>query len=158
MGLLGGDRALDDAGDIAEAYRRAEQRLRLLLLGDGVSQPGVVKGEEARLRVTTALRHMREAFASAVEADTGRAVEAQARASELQEELLRVASEATTAKRKSEALLTASQVAQELGLSVDAVYRAVRRSEIAAFRPGKGPRAALRIPMSELARLRESRS
>ena len=149
---------LHDAGDVADAYRRAEQRLRLLLLGDGLSQPGVVKGEEARLRVTTALRHMREAFAAAVERDTGRAEAAQARASELQEELLRLASQASAAKRESEALLTSSEVARELGVSVDAVYRAVRRNEIAAFRPGKGPRAALRIPASELARLRESRS
>jgi excisionase family DNA binding protein len=158
MGLLGGDGVLHDVGDVAEAYRRAEQRLRLLLLGDGMNQPGVVKGEEARVRITTALRHMREAFATALEHDTGRAEEAHARASELQEELLRLASQAATARRESEGLLTASQVARELGLSVDAVYRAVRRNEIAAFRPGKGPRAALRIPASEIRRLRESGS
>ena len=158
MGLLGGDGTLHDADDVAEAYRRAEQRLRLLLLGDGLSQPGIVKGEEARLRVTTALRHMREAFAAAVEHDTGRAEAAQARANELQDELLRLASQAAAAKRKNEALLTAAEVARELDVSVDAVYRAVRRNEIAAFRTGKGERRALRIPASEVGRLRERRS
>ena len=156
--MLGENGVLHDAGDVANGYRRAEQRLRLLLLGDGLSEVGLVKGEEARLRVTTALRHMREAFAAAVDRDTGRAEEAQARADELQEELLRLASEAATAKRESEALLTATEVADELGLSANAVYRAVRRNEIAAFRTGKGERGALRIPASEVARLRDSRS
>jgi excisionase family DNA binding protein len=155
--LLGGDAVPHAAGDVAEAYRRAEQRLRLLLLGDGVSEVGVVKGEEARLRVTTALRHMREAFTAAVEDQGDRAEAAQARATELQEELLRLASQAATATRESEALLTATEVARELGVSVDAVYRRVKRNEIAAVRPGKGKRRAIRIPASEVGRLRESR-
>ena len=155
MGLLGGDGVTHDTGDFAEAYRRAEQRLRLLLLGDGFSEPGVVKGEEARLRVTTALRHMREAFAAAADKDAGRAESSQAQVTELQEELLRLASHAAE-ERTSEATLTATEVARELGVSVNAVYRAVKRNEIAAFRPGKGRRGALRIPASEVGRLRES--
>ena len=146
-----------DSGEVAEGYRRAEQRLRLLLLGDGLSEVGVVKGEEARLRVTTALRHMREAFAAAVEHDTGRVEAARARANELQDELLRLASQAATPNRESEAVLTATEVAQELGVSVTAVYRAVKRNEIAAFRIGNGERGALRIPASEVGRLRERR-
>jgi excisionase family DNA binding protein len=149
---------MHDARDAAEAHRVAEQRLRLLLLGDGFSQPGIVKGEEARLRVTTALRHMREAFAAAAEHDTGRAEAARARANELQEELLRLASQAATAKRESETLLTATEVARELSVSVDAVYRAVRRREIAAFRTGNGERGTFRIPASEVGRLRKSHS
>jgi excisionase family DNA binding protein len=135
--------------EVTEAYRRAEQRLRLLLLGDGLSEPGVVKGEEARMRVTTALRQMRESFAEALDAE--------ARVTELQEELLRLASRRVEESAKSEPLLTATEVARELDMSVDAVYRAVKRNEIAALRTGKSSRRALRIPASEVGRLRESR-
>lgn len=144
MGLLAGDGAMHEPGDVAEAYRRAEQRLRLILLGDGLSEPGIVKGEEARLRVTTALRHMREAFAQALDNDA-----------ELQEELLRRASDASERTPKSGVLLTPTEVAQELGVSVDVVYRSVKRREIAALRTGDSRRGALRIPASELGRLRE---
>jgi excisionase family DNA binding protein len=121
------------ADEIAEAYRRAEQRLRLVLLGDGVSEPGLVKGEEARLRVTTALRRMRDAFADALDDDDA------------------------GSPRENRALLTPTEVARELGVRVDAVYRAVKRNEIAVLRAGTNPRGALRIPASEVARLRESR-
>ncbi len=38
-----------------------EQRLRDVLLGDGMNSPGVVKGEEQRAKVSAHLRRMREA-------------------------------------------------------------------------------------------------
>ena len=141
--------------EVTETYRRAEQRLRLLLLGDGLSEPGVVKGEEARMRVTTALRQMRESFAEALGAE--------ARATELQDELLRLAarhadaSAATESETQPEPLLTPAEVARELDVSVGRVYRAVKRNEIAALRTGKSDRGALRIPASEVGRLRERR-
>ena len=43
-----------------EMYRTADRQLRLLLLGDGVDTPGLVKGEDFRGRVIADLRHMRE--------------------------------------------------------------------------------------------------
>jgi excisionase family DNA binding protein len=145
---------MEHAGDAAETYRRADLRLRLLLLGDGLSEPGIVKGEEARLRVTTALRHMREAFAEALEADARRTEAAQARVTEVREELLRLASQAAATGSKDAALLSPSEVARELDVTVDAVYRAVKRNEIASLRAGSGRSAALRIPASEVDRLR----
>src|SRR5262245_48027564 len=129
--------------EIAETFRRAELRLRLVLLGDGVSEPGAVKGEEARLRVTSTLRQMREAFAQAVE---------EARRSSSTEQPTAELREPTP-----DPLLTPSEVADEVGVSVDAVYRAVKRNEIAALRHGNTRRGAIRIPASEARRLRRSR-
>ena len=130
--------------EIAEAFRRADLRLRLMLLGDGMSEPGAVKGEEARQRVTSALRQMREAFAQAIE---------QAQRPPATEEPMREETEPTP-----DPLLTPSEVADEVGVSVDAVYRAVKRNEIAALRHGNARRGAIRIPASEARRLRRSRS
>jgi hypothetical protein len=45
-----------------DAYRAAEQRLRLLLMGDGLYETGTVRGESARARVNAELRHLRAAF------------------------------------------------------------------------------------------------
>jgi excisionase family DNA binding protein len=76
---------------------------------------------------------------------------------ELQEELLRLASRAAATTPGTEPLLTPAEVARALDVRVDAVYRAVKRNEIAALRTGKSGRSALRIPASEVGRLRESR-
>jgi excisionase family DNA binding protein len=145
------------ADEITEAYRTAERRLRRLLFGDGEMEPGVVKGEEARMRAMTSLRHMREAFAEALEDGVGRAEAAETRATELQQELLQVAARAAALGPEPGALLTPAEAAAELNVSVASVYRAVRRSEIAALRPAHERRGALRIPASEVGRLRESR-
>ena len=51
-----------------DSYRKAEQRLRDLLFGDGVYTAGLVKGDEQRQRVTAALHRMREAFDEMVQA------------------------------------------------------------------------------------------
>jgi excisionase family DNA binding protein len=144
------------ADEITESYRHAEQRLRRMLLGDGMTEPGVVKGEESRVRVTTVLRRMREAFAVALDEGTGRAEAAESRAAELQEELLGLAAQAAAPPPEKTSLLTPAEVAEELDLSVASVYRAVKRNEIAAFRPGNGRRGALRIPSSEVGRLRRN--
>ena len=55
--------------DPVESYRNAELRLRQVLLGNGVDTPGLVKGEDLRVRVNRDLRRMREAFNSAVLVD-----------------------------------------------------------------------------------------
>jgi hypothetical protein len=81
-----------DAEELAEAYRRAERRLQELLFGDGVYTPGLVRGEEGRDEVTSALRRMRNAFAAALaENEEGRAEKAETRNADLEEELRRIA-------------------------------------------------------------------
>lgn len=85
---MGQDEAVD-------AYRAVERRIRLLLLGDGSYETGVVRGEEARARVTTQLRHLRTAFDGVVarnEAD-------EARILDLEEELKAQAAAATRKAR-----------------------------------------------------------
>jgi hypothetical protein len=76
--------AVDDS---VNAYRQAERRLRELLLGDGVTNVGLVKGEERRLEITRIMRRMRSAFDVVVEQDAGRAAEAEARLADLEEAL-----------------------------------------------------------------------
>ena len=79
--------------ELTETYRRADQRLRLLLLGDGSETPGRVRGEEYRQQVTAKLRRMRNAFHDAVlESEESRADHVEPRAAGLEEELQRVAS------------------------------------------------------------------
>jgi excisionase family DNA binding protein len=148
--------------DLPERYRRADLRLRQLLLGDGSETPGVVKGDEARQRVTAELRHMRDAFAESIEReeDESSAARAEERVAELEEELRQIA--AAHARREPReplaALMTAAQAAQALGVSTSSVYRAVRRGDVRAVRPtGLGGRA-LRIPRSEVDRLLERAS
>jgi hypothetical protein len=77
-----------------DAYRAAEQRLRLLLMGDGLYEVGIVRGESARARVNAELRHLRAAFDEVVaETEAG-----EARILGLEEELKARASSA--ARRK----------------------------------------------------------
>ena len=80
------------AEEPVETYRRAERRLQELLFGDGVYTPGLVRGEEGREEVTSALRRMRNAFATALaENEEGRAEKAETRVADLEEELRRIA-------------------------------------------------------------------
>jgi hypothetical protein len=69
--------------DPAEEFRKAERHLRGVLLGDGSSRPGVVKGEEARAQLTRILVRMRDAF----ETSLREGARAEARAAGLEEEL-----------------------------------------------------------------------
>ncbi len=77
------------ADDPREKYKRAERRLRDVLLGDGMFEPGAVKGEERRVHVAADLRRMREAFDEVTQHEEG-----------LAEELLEAARRKTKRKTK----------------------------------------------------------
>ena len=144
-----------------ETYRKADLRLRQLLLGDGVATTGLVRGEEFRLRVTAELRHMRDAFNAAVlDSKGGRAETVEARVADLEEELQRIASFRSRTQQmwpdaEIPALVTPAEAARALRVSVGSIYRAVRDGEIRAARLTDKRRGALRIPTSELQRLLE---
>jgi excisionase family DNA binding protein len=144
-----------------ETYRKADLRLRQLLLGDGVATTGLVRGEEFRLRVTAELRCMRDAFNNAVlESKGGRAETVEARVADLEEELQRIASFRSRTQQmwpdaEIPAIVTPAEAAQALRMSVGSIYRAVRDGEIRAARLTDKRRGALRIPTSELQRLLE---
>jgi len=75
----------EPVGEPGEAYRRADQRLRLLLFGDGTETPGRVRGEESRQQVSAELRRMRNAFQAAVlDSDEGRTDDSEPRAAGLE--------------------------------------------------------------------------
>jgi excisionase family DNA binding protein len=143
----------------AESYRKADLRIRQLLLGDGSATTGLVKGEEFRLRVTADLRRMRDAFNVVVlESEGGRAETAESRVADLEEELLRIASFRSRLLQiwpdaEIPALVTPAEAAQAVGMSVGTIYRAVRNGEIRAARLTDRRRGALRIPTAELRRL-----
>jgi excisionase family DNA binding protein len=146
------------AGEPAETYRRAELRLRLLLLGDGIDSPGRVRGEEYRGQVVAELRRMRNAFDAAVLAgEEARAEKVAAGAAGLEEELQAIATSRSLAQHASRdalpALVTPAEAAQALRMSVGSIYRAVPKGEIRAVRLTDKKRGALRIPASELERL-----
>ena len=83
------------AEDSLKTYRQAERRLQEMLFGDGVYTAGLVKGEEARLEVTSALRRMRQAFDSALAESAAQTEATGARADDLEQDLRRLASGAT---------------------------------------------------------------
>ena len=83
-------RLMRPADDPSETYKRAERRLRGLLLGDGVTEPGVVKGDERREHVAAELRRMRQAFDELTQHET-----------DLAEELLEATKRKTTRRAKS---------------------------------------------------------
>jgi len=144
-----------------ETYRKADLRLRQLLLGDGVATTGLVRGEEFRLRVIAELRRMRDAFNAAVlDSKEDRAETVEARVADLEEELRRIASFRSRTQQmwpdaEIPALVTPAEAAQALRMSVGSIYRAVRDGEIRAARLTDKRRGALRIPTSELQRLLE---
>lgn len=123
---------LAEPSDPHEVFRRAEFRLRVLLLGDG-SIPGVVRGgEETRLRVQAELRRMRQAM----------------------DQLAAARDEPAAAPREpGPTLVTPAEAAGELGVSVSSVYRAVRSGELRSVRLAARKRGAIRIPASEVRRL-----
>jgi excisionase family DNA binding protein len=134
-----------------ESYRRAEQRLRMLLFGDESDSPSVLRGgEEARLRVRAELRRMRRAVDELQSAQT-EATAAQPAPVDLAEELRRAAS--ARAEGPDPDLLRPAEAARALGISVSSVYRGVRAGDVRAVRlPGK-KRGGMRIPASEIRRL-----
>lgn len=141
-----------------ETYRKADLRLRQLLLGDGVATTGLVRGEEFRLQVTVELRRMRDALNAAVL--EGRAETVGARVADLEEELQRIASFRSRTQQmwpdaEVPALVTPAEAAQALRMSVGSIYRAVRDGKIRVATLTDKRRGALRIPTSELQRLLE---
>jgi hypothetical protein len=76
--------------DASETYKKAERRLRDLLLGDAMSEPGAVKGDERRAKVSAELRRMREAFDEVTRHEA-----------DLAEELLKAAQRKRTRKSRS---------------------------------------------------------
>jgi excisionase family DNA binding protein len=146
----------DSVVDAREAFRSTELRLRLLLLGDGSETPGYVKGEDPRRRIGAELRHLRDAF-NALGDEASRATTATVQVVDLERELLRVAAERTAPPEPSPdpELLTPSECAAALRVSVATVYRAVKRGEILAVKPTGRKGGALRIAASEVERLLE---
>ena len=143
--------------DTVESYRKAEMRLRQVLLGDGVDTPGLVKGEDLRFRVNRDLRRMRDAFNSAVLADEHAHVQqAENRLAGLEEELRRLVSAGLGARdlRRSgldaPELMTPAEAARALRVSASSIYRAVKKGEIRAVRLTESEGGALRIPASEV--------
>ena len=144
--------------DLAEAYRRADQGLRRMLLGDGMLEVGLVKGEEARARVTAALRQLRELFLQARGEAREPSTQSEAGTVELEQELHAVARSAASSDVRGrtddrDRLLTPSEAAEELGISVSSVYRAIKSERITAVRSTD---RTLRIPAGELERIRTS--
>lgn len=143
----------------AESYRKADLRIRQLLFGDGSATPGLVRGEEFRLRVTGELRRMREAFNAVVlESEGGRAETVESRAADLETELVRIASFRSRVQEmwpdaEVPALVTPAEAAEAVRMSVGSIYRAVRNGQISAVRLTDRRRGALRIPTNELRRL-----
>jgi excisionase family DNA binding protein len=138
-----------------EMYRSSDRQLRLLLLGDGVDTPGLVKGEEFRRRVIADLRRMRDAFDAAVsESEPVPAERVEPRGADLEEELRRIASARSRTRQWPDAV-TPAEAAQALRVSVSSIYRAVRKGEIRATRVTGKKRGALRIPARELERILE---
>ncbi len=145
--------------DPAESYRKADLRIRQLLLGDGSATPGVVKGEEFRLRVIAELRRMRDAFNAAVlESEEGRTEPAESLVADLEQELVRIAAFRSRVRQiwpdaEIPTLVTPAEAAETVGMSVGSIYRAVRNGQISAVRLTDRRRGALRIPTSELRKL-----
>ena len=140
----------------AETYRRAEQRLRLLLFGDGTETPGRVRGEESRQQVSAELRRMRNAFHVLVECEEGQAESVERRPAGLYEDLRGIASLRSGARREATPeLVTPAEAAHALEMSVGSIYKAIRDGDILAVRL-TDKRGTLRIPASELERLVEA--
>jgi excisionase family DNA binding protein len=133
-----------------ESYRRADLRLRILLFGDESDSPGVIRGEEARLRARAELRRMRQAVDELVSAEA-EVTAAKPLAVDLAEELRRVAS--ARAEGDDSALLRPAEAALALGVSVSTIYRAVRVGDMRAVRLAGKQRGGMRIPASEVDRL-----
>ena len=143
----------DPGSDPLETYRLADQRLRLLLLGDGMDTLGRVRGEEQRRQVLLELRRMRSAVDAFLERDDPPS--AGGSGPGLEEELQHIAASRSgmQAAVAVTTFVTPAEAAEELRMSVSSIYRAVRAGQIRAVRLTE--RGALRIPRSELVRLSE---
>jgi excisionase family DNA binding protein len=149
---------MTSAADVAEAYRKADLRLRLLLFGDGSDTPPLVRGEAPRQRVTNEIRHLRDAFDALLESESEARMEIAKAASALEKELRTIASlrAGTDRKHATPKFVTPAEAAALLGVSQSSIYRAVRRGDIGAVRPTGTKQGPIRIPERELHRLLDS--
>jgi excisionase family DNA binding protein len=154
----GEDDAMRSAADFAEAYRKADLRLRLLLFGDGTDIPPLVRGEASRQRVTNEIRHLRDAFEAMLETENEARTEIAEAASTLEEELRKIASLRAGTERDdaTPTFVTPAEAAELLRMSPSSIYRAIRRGDIDAVRPTGAKRGPIRIPETEVHRLLES--
>jgi hypothetical protein len=114
-------------------YRRAERRLRDALFGDGVFQPGQVKGQEARDLIARDLRKMRESFEAVLRTSEEALAEAGSRLGDLEEELKKIAASKarrTRAASKPKSAKTRA-AAEPKGETAKAPKRATRKSRAA---------------------------
>ena len=159
-GLGWGGRMTDVASGPAGVFRHTEQRLRLLLLGDGVDTVGRIKGEEPRRQVIAELRRMRNAFDAVLDREESQTSRPSPGVG-LEEELQHIASLRSRtyddAHRAVPTFVTPAEAAAALTLSVSSIYKAVRSGEMRAVKLAGGKRGGLRIPTSELLRLSEAR-
>jgi excisionase family DNA binding protein len=155
---VAGAASMSSSTEIADAYRKAELRLRLLLLGDGADTPPLVKGEVPRQRVTTEIKHLRNAFDALLEQEHLSRAEVAEAAIALENELASIASLRAEAQRASEtsSLMTAAEAAAMLGVSPSSLYRAIRRGDIATTRRTGTAGGVIRIPRAEILRLLDS--
>ena len=144
---------MSSASDLAAAYRTTEGRLRLLLFGDGVDTPGLVRGEEQRRLVTAEVRHLRAAFDALLELEAETRTKSAEGASAMEEELRKIASLRSRPDKTQPALLTPTEAAELLRITPASLYRAIRRGDVHATRPTGGKRGSLRISQAELLRL-----
>jgi excisionase family DNA binding protein len=146
---------MTSATDVAEAYRKADLRLRLLLFGDGSDTPPLVRGESSRQRVTNEIRHLRDAFDALLESEREARMEIAEAASALEKELRTIASlrGGADGKHATPKLVTPAEAAALLGVSRSSIYRAVRRGDIDVVRPTGTKHGPIRIPERELRRL-----
>ena len=148
---------MNRAIELAESYRKTELRLRLLLFGNGVDSPGVVKGEEQRRQLTAEFRHLRDVFDALIERDREDASGAAARpVGGLAEDLQMIASLRTrsgTGITDGLDFVTPPEAAVLLGVNPSTVYRAIRRGDIRAEKVRRGRRDKLCIATPELRRL-----
>jgi len=92
---------MSSTGDPADVFRRAENRLRGLLFGNGVYEAGVIRGEERRAQVARELRRMQQAFYAAVAAGEESRASGEARIADLEEELEKIASASPKRRARS---------------------------------------------------------
>ncbi len=148
----------DARSEAADAYRKADLRLRLLLFGDGIDTVGQVRGEIQRGQVTAELRRMRGALDAALESRPEQPTESALPVVGLEEDLQSIASFVSqTHQMRTDlvpTLVTPAEAADALRMSVSTIYRAVRNGEIRAV---KETGRALRIPSSEVQRIFEVR-
>src|SRR5262245_49946484 len=113
---------MSSASDLGAAYRTTELRLRVLLLGDGVDTPGLVRGDEQRRLVTAEVRRLRAAFDALLALEDETRTKSAEGVSAMEEELRRIASLRSRPDATQHALLTPAEAAEVLRISPASLY------------------------------------